>query len=56
MPELKIIGAPQSNYVWVTRIACAEKDVPYALVSALPHSPEVDAIHPFWQDPGDAPR
>jgi glutathione S-transferase len=51
MPELKIIGAPQSNYVWVTRIACAEKGVPYTLVSALPHSPEVDAIHPFGKIP-----
>ena len=51
MPELQIIGAPQSNYVWVTRIACAEKGVPYTLVSALPHSPEVDAIHPFGKMP-----
>jgi glutathione S-transferase len=51
MPELQIIGAPQSNYVWVTRIACAEKGVPYTLLSALPHSPEVDAIHPFGKIP-----
>jgi glutathione S-transferase len=51
MPELQIIGAPQSNYVWVTRIACTEKDVPYALVPARPHSPEVDAIHPFGKIP-----
>ena len=29
MPELQIIGAPQSNYVWVARIACTEKGVPY---------------------------
>lgn len=51
MPELQIIGAPQSNYVWVARIACAEKDVPYTLVPALPHSPEIDAIHPFGKIP-----
>ena len=51
MPELQIIGAPQSNYVWVTRIACIEKGVPYALVSAAPHSPEVDEIHPFGKIP-----
>jgi glutathione S-transferase len=51
MPELQIIGAPQSNYVWATRIACSEKGVPYALVPVRPHSPEVDAIHPFGKIP-----
>ena len=51
MPELQIIGAPQSNYVCVVRIACLEKGVPYALVPATPHSPEVDAIHPFGKIP-----
>ena len=51
MPELQIIGAPQSNYVWVTRIACTEKGVPYILVPGMPHSPEIDAIHPFGKIP-----
>jgi glutathione S-transferase len=51
MPELQIIGAPQSNYVWVTRIACAEKGVTCTLVPVMPHSPEVDAIHPFGKIP-----
>jgi glutathione S-transferase len=51
MPELQIIGAPQSNYVCVVRIACHEKGVPYTLVPAVPHSPEVDAIHPFGKIP-----
>jgi glutathione S-transferase len=51
MPELQIIGAPQSNYVCVVRIACLEKGVPYTLVPAIPHSPEVDAIHPFGKIP-----
>jgi glutathione S-transferase len=51
MPELQIIGAPQSNYVCTTRIACLEKGVPYTLVPAHPHSPEVDAIHPFGKIP-----
>jgi glutathione S-transferase len=51
MPELEIIGAPQSNYVCVTRIACREKGVPYSLVPARPHTPEVDAIHPFGKIP-----
>jgi glutathione S-transferase len=51
MPELQIIGAPQSNYVCVTRIACAEKGVAYTLVPVAPHTPEVDAIHPFGKIP-----
>lgn len=51
MPELQIIGAPQSNYVWVARIACTEKGVPYTLVPVRPHTPEVDAIHPFGKIP-----
>jgi glutathione S-transferase len=45
MPELQIIGAPQSNYVWVARIACHE------LVPVMPHTPEVDAIHPLGKIP-----
>jgi glutathione S-transferase len=51
MPELQIIGAPQSNYVCVVRIACIEKGAPYTLVPAMPHSSEVDAIHPFGKIP-----
>jgi glutathione S-transferase len=51
MPELQIIGAPQSNYVWVTRIACHEKGVPYTLVPVMPHTAEVDAIHPLGKIP-----
>jgi glutathione S-transferase len=51
MPELQIIGAPQSNYVCVVRIACLEKGVPYSLVPVAPHTPEVDAIHPFGKIP-----
>jgi len=51
MPTLEIIGAPQSNYVRVTRIACHEKGVPYTLTPARPHTPEVDAIHPFGKIP-----
>jgi glutathione S-transferase len=51
MAELQIIGGPQSNFVWVTRIHCAEKGVPYKYVVAMPHTPEVDAIHPFGKIP-----
>ncbi len=51
MPELQIIGAPQSNFVWITRIACHEKGAPYSLAPAMPHTPQVDAIHPFGKIP-----
>ena len=51
MPTLEIIGAPQSNFVRTVRIACHEKGVPYTLHPARPHSPEVDAIHPFGKIP-----
>ncbi|HEY4366928.1 MAG TPA: glutathione S-transferase family protein [Steroidobacteraceae bacterium] len=51
MAELQIIGAPQSNYVWVTRIVCMEKGAPYTLLAAMPHSPEIDAIHPAGKIP-----
>jgi glutathione S-transferase len=52
MPQLEIIGAPQSNFVWVTRIVLAEKGVTdYALTAVMPHTPEVDAIHPFGKIP-----
>lgn len=51
MPELELIGASPSNYVWACRIALAEKGVPYKHVSARPHTTEVDAIHPFGKIP-----
>ncbi len=47
MSEIEIIGAPQSNFVRSVRMACVEKGVPYRLTPARPHSPEIDAIHPF---------
>ena len=40
MSELEIIGGPASNFVWVCRITCAEKGVPYKLTSVMPHTPE----------------
>jgi glutathione S-transferase len=51
MPELELIGAAPSNYVWVCRIALTEKGVPYRHNEARPHTPEVDAIHPFGKIP-----
>jgi len=52
MANLKIIGVPQSNFVWVVRMACAEKGVPYELVPVRPHTPEIDAVHPLGRIPG----
>lgn len=51
MADLEIIGAPQSNYVWVCRAAAAEKGVAYKLVEARPHTPDVDGINPFGRIP-----
>jgi glutathione S-transferase len=51
MLELELIGAAPSNYVWVCRIALAEKGVPYRHTEIMPHTPEVDAIHPFGKIP-----
>jgi glutathione S-transferase len=51
MPQLELIGGEPSNYVWTCRIALAEKGVPYKLTSVMPHTPEVDAIHPFGKIP-----
>ena len=51
MPGLQIIGAPQNNYVWVSRIACHEKGVPYTLIPVMPHTAEAEAIHPLGKIP-----
>ncbi len=51
MTRIQIIGAPFSSYVWVVRMVCEEKRVPYDLVPAGLHSPEVCAIHPFGKIP-----
>lgn len=51
MPELELLGVPQSNFVWACRIACGEKGVAYRLTQARPHTPEIDAIHPFGKMP-----
>jgi glutathione S-transferase len=51
MPALEIIGAPQSNYVWAVRMVCEEKGLPYEHTAARPHTPDIDAIHPFGKIP-----
>lgn len=49
MADLEIIGIPLSNYVRAIRMLCEEKGVPYKLNAAMPHSPDVNAIHPAGQ-------
>jgi glutathione S-transferase len=51
MAELQIIGGPASNFVWACRIACAEKGVAYSLISVMPHTPEIKAVHPLGKIP-----
>lgn len=51
MASLQIFGIPQSTYTRVVRMVCEEKNVPYELKVAAPHSPDVDAIHPFGKVP-----
>jgi glutathione S-transferase len=51
MAELEIYGVPFSNYVRAIRMLCEEKGVAYRLTPSLPHSPEVNAIHPAGQIP-----
>lgn len=51
MPDIEIIGAPQSNFVWITRIAATEKGVPYTLTPGMPNSPELLAVHPTGKIP-----
>src|SRR5262249_19550674 len=51
MPELELIRAQPSHHRWTCRIALPAKSLPHKHVSAMPHTPEVDAIHPFGKIP-----
>ncbi len=51
MPELQIIGFPQSTYTRVARMAAQEKGVEYELIPEPPHSDAVKAIHPLGRIP-----
>jgi glutathione S-transferase len=48
---IELIGAPQSVFVRATRMAFEEKGVAYSLIAAGPHSPQVNALHPFGKIP-----
>lgn len=49
--SLTVIGDPRSSYVRTLRMGLHEKGLKYALQVALPHTPEVTAIHPFGRIP-----
>ncbi len=51
MVRLELIGGAGSTYVWVCRMTCAEKGVPYRLTEVWPQSPEANAIHPLGKIP-----
>lgn len=51
MAAIEIIGNPRSTYTRVVWMACEEKGVPYTFQEARPHTPPVDAIHPFGKVP-----
>ncbi len=51
MPDVEIFGALQSTYVRVAWMTCEEKQAPYVIRPARPHSPEICAIHPFGRIP-----
>jgi len=51
MANVEIIGPAPSTYTRAVRMVCEEKAIPYELKQSLPHSAEVDAIHPFGKVP-----
>ncbi|AIF47566.1 SRPBCC domain-containing protein [Dyella japonica] len=46
-----VVGSPISPYVRAVRIALAEKGVAYTLKAVAPHTPDIDALHPFGRIP-----
>jgi len=51
MADVEIFGLAPSTYTRVVRMVCEEKGIPYTLRSVPPHSPEINAIHPYGKMP-----
>jgi glutathione S-transferase len=51
MSKVEIFGLARSSYTRVVRMVCEEKSIAYELIDAPPHSPQVNAIHPFGKLP-----
>ncbi len=48
---LTLLGDPRSSYTRTVRMALAEKALAYSHEPAAPHTPAVDALHPFGRIP-----
>ena len=48
---LTLLGDPRSGYTRTARMAFEEKSVAYTFQVVRPHSPEIDALHPFGRIP-----
>jgi glutathione S-transferase len=46
-----LLGDPRSTYVRTTRMGLAEKGIQYTLQPAMPHTPEILAVHPWGRMP-----
>jgi glutathione S-transferase len=51
MSKVRILGMPQSPFVWAARMAAAEKGIEIDFAPVMPHTPEIDAISPFGKMP-----
>jgi glutathione S-transferase len=51
MASIEIIGIAESTYTRAILMACREKGVDYTLTVSPPHSPPIDAVHPFGKVP-----
>ena len=51
MTDITVYGIPLSTYVRTVRMALVEKGVGYDLEAVGPHTPEIDALHPWGKVP-----
>jgi glutathione S-transferase len=49
--SVTLLGDARSSYVRTARMGLAEKGVKYTLAAHGPHTPEIDALHPFGRVP-----
>jgi len=49
--SVEILGLAPSTYTRVVRMVCEEKGIPYELKPVAPHTPEINAIHPYGKMP-----
>lgn len=49
--NVALLGDPRSTYVRTARMGFAEKGVQYTMQQAMPHTPEILAVHPWGKMP-----